>query len=57
MRPSPHRCQMWHPSPCGQQVWVVPAPATAEVAAQGWQSSLPSPQARCPTSPRGAQGG
>jgi hypothetical protein len=57
MRPSPRQYQTWHRSPCGPLVWVVPAPTTAEAAAQGWRSSPPCPQAWRPTSPRGAQGG
>jgi hypothetical protein len=57
MRPSPRRCQTWHRSPRGPRVQVVPAPITAEAAARGWQSSLPSPQALRPASPRGAKGG
>jgi hypothetical protein len=31
-RPSPHRCQIWHQSPRGPWVQVVPAPVTAEAA-------------------------
>jgi hypothetical protein len=57
MRPSPHRCQTWHLSPRGQQVRVVPTPATTEAAARGWPSYPPSPQAQRHASPRGAQGG
>jgi hypothetical protein len=57
MRPSPHRCQTWHRSPRGRQAQVVPIPEAPIAAAQGQRLSPPSPQARCPTSPRGAQSG
>jgi hypothetical protein len=57
MRPSPRRYRMWHRSPCGPHVQVVPAPATTEAATRGWRLSPSSPQARHPISPHGAQGG
>jgi hypothetical protein len=56
-RPSLHQCLTWHQSPCGRQAQVVPAPEAPTAAAQGWRSSLPSPQAQHPAPPHGAQGG
>jgi hypothetical protein len=56
-RPSPHRRPIWHRSPRGWQARVAPAPKAPSAAAQGWRSSSPSPQARHPVPPGGAQGG
>jgi hypothetical protein len=57
MRPSPHRCPTWHQSPKGRQAQVVPVPKALAAAARGRRSSPPSPQAQCPASPSGSQGG
>jgi hypothetical protein len=57
MRPSPHQCLTWHQSPRGRQAQVVPVPEALTSAARGRRSSPPSPQAWCPVSPRGSQGG
>jgi hypothetical protein len=57
VRPSPHQRPTWHRSPQGRQAQVVPVPEAPIAAAQGWRSSLPSPQARRPAPPHGAQGG
>jgi hypothetical protein len=55
MRPSPHRRPTWHRSPQGRQARVAPAPKAPTAAAQGWRSSPPSPHARHPVPPCGAQ--
>jgi hypothetical protein len=56
-RPSPHQRLTWHRSPRGRQAQVVPTPEAPTTATQGWRSSMPTPQARHPTPPHGAQGG
>jgi hypothetical protein len=57
MGPSPHRCPIWNQPPGGRQARVVPSPKAPTFAARGRQSSPPSPQARHPAPPRGAQSG